>query len=61
MLGQAIKVGNHKTRRYDTEATIHSPIPGDNNIARSYKVVTSDGCFRHVTAAWIVPAAATDE
>ena len=59
--GDPVKVWDHRDRRYSIEATVDSPIIGDDLVPRSYKVVTSDGRMRHVTAAWLVPAAATIE
>ena len=59
--GDPFKVWNHVSRRYSIEAVIDSPIIGDDLVPRSYKVVTSDGKMRHVTSAWVVPAAADTE
>ena len=59
--GDPVKVWDHVSRRYSIEAVIDSPIIGDDLVPRSYKVVTSDGKMRHVTSAWVVPAAADTE
>ena len=59
--GDPVKVWDHVSRRYTIEAVIDSPIIGDDLVPRSYKVVTSDGKMRHVTSAWVVPAAAETE
>ena len=59
--GDQVKVWDHVTRRYTIEAVVESPILGDDSVPRSYKVITRDGKLRHVTAAWIVPAAAANE
>ena len=59
--GDPVKVWDHVSRRYSIEAVIDSPIIGDDLVPRSYKVVTSDGKMRHVTSAWLVPAAAETE
>ena len=58
---QDVKIWDHVSRRYTIEAVVDSPIMGDDSVPRSYKVITNDGRMRHVTAAWVVPAAADYE
>ena len=53
-----MKVWDQKQKRFSDEATIDSPMPSDDGAARSYKIITDAGRLRHVTAAWLVKAAA---
>ena len=59
--GKHVKIWDHKQRRYAEPAVIDSPILGDDGYPRSYKVITEAGRLRHVTAAWIVKAAAESD
>lgn len=56
-----VKIWDHRQKRYSEPATVDSPIPGDDDYPRSYKVLTEAGWLRHVTAAWLVKAAAKSE
>ena len=56
--GDQVRMWNHRSKRYDSAATIHSPVTGDDTIARSYKIIGEDGRMRHVTSSWLVPAQA---
>ena len=59
--GEHVKIWDHKQKRYAEPAVIDSPIAGDDGFPRSYKVVTEAGRLRHVTASWIVKAAAEQD
>ena len=59
--GEQVKIWDHKQKRYAEPAVINSPIAGDDGYPRSYKVVTEAGRLKHVTAAWIVKAAAEQD
>ena len=58
MPGDQVKVWDTRTRTYGSRGTVDSPVPGDDMVARSYKVLLSDGRLRHVHASWMVRAAA---
>ena len=58
--GDQVKIWDHKQKRYSEPAMVDSPMPGDDGHPRSYKVLTETGWLRHVTAAWLVKAAAAD-
>ena len=54
--GQQVLLYQPKAKRYSLPAIIDSPIIGDDNFPRSYKVITEDGLLRHYQARWIISA-----
>ena len=56
--GENVKIWDNKQKKYSEPAVVDSPILGDDDFPRSYKVVTESGRLRHVTASWITRAAA---
>ena len=59
--GTPVKVWDSKKRAYSSSGIIDSPVLGDYMLARSYKVLLTDGRLHHVHASWMVRSAAAGD
>ena len=59
--GTPVKVWDSKSRAYSSSGIIDSPVPGDDMLACSYRVLLSDGRLHHVHASWMVRTAAAGD
>ena len=58
--GQKVLLYAPRFKRYNIPAVFYCPILGDDDILRSYRVITEDGVMRHYQAHWLITARAAE-